>query len=108
MSALPEEWLRFLASFLTLDADPVSFGTAAGSGSGRLARGVPTVFPEDPDQAYLFDWLVTPGLDGRGYGLLALRDVLSYFSVRTAGALQRSPAGVPSTLPVLELIPNRE
>src|SRR5437879_4001160 len=37
VSVLPEEWLRLLHSFLTLDADPVSFGTAAASGSGRLA-----------------------------------------------------------------------
>jgi hypothetical protein len=108
VSALPEEWLRFLHSALILDPDPVPFGTAAARGSGRLARGVRTVFPEAPDEAYAFDWLVTPGLNGRGYGLLALRDILTYFTIRTAGTLQRSPAGIPSTLPVLELIPNRE
>src|SRR5262245_39780455 len=83
VSALPEGWLRFLHPFLALDPDPVSFGTAAARGSGRLARGVRTVFPEDPEETYPFDWLVTPGLNGRGYGLLALRDVLTYFTIQT-------------------------
>ena len=105
VSALPEEWLRFLHSFLTLDPDPLPFGTAAASGSGRLARSVPTAFPEDPDERYSFDWLVTPGLNGRGYGLLALRDILTYFTIRTAGALHLSPEGIPNMLPVLELMP---
>src|SRR5687768_1807188 len=80
VSLLPEEWLQGLQDFLVLENDPQSFTTAAGSGEGRLAPGVPTVFSEAPDDAYSFDWLVTAGLNGRGYGLLSLRDVLTYFA----------------------------
>lgn len=59
--------------FLGKLAKPLSFTTTASAGSGRLARGLRVQFPMDPDRVYAFDFLVSPNLNGRGYGLIALR-----------------------------------
>jgi hypothetical protein len=106
LSTLPDEWMPVLSPFLTLDPKPVPFATATGSGVGRLARNVPTAFEDAPEKAYSFDWLVTEGLNGRGYGLLSLRDLLTYFTIRTVGSLLQYDNGIPSALPDLELILN--
>lgn len=105
LSILPEEWMKHLGGYLTLSAARMSFETVTGAGIGRLACDVRTVFVEDPGQHYLIDWVVTSGLNGRGYGLLALRDVVNHFAVQTEGELVLGPTGEPHSLPVLELVP---
>src|SRR6266542_4745097 len=105
LSLLPEEWMKDLGGYLTLSTARVSFGTVAGAGTGRLAYDVRTVFVDDPSQNYLVDWVVSRGLNGRGYGLLALRDIVNHFAVQTEGDLVLGPTGEPLTLPVLELVP---
>jgi hypothetical protein len=66
---------------------------------------VQIVFPDDPCREYAVDMLATPGLNRRNYGLLALRDILRYFTIESAGSHQLGATGEPLTLPTLELIP---
>lgn len=105
VSALPEEWFRFLSPYLALGDDEIQYATAAGRGAGRLACRVATAFTETPDSEYLFDWLVTPGLNGRGYGLLSLRETLLHFAIEQEGRLELS-GEFPIALPILNLIPH--
>lgn len=109
VSAIPQRWLHSrsppgLERFLGPLSATLSISTVAGTGAGRLARGVPVRFAGTAE-TYRFDFLVTPGLDGRDYGLIALRDVVRHFAVGTEGGLRIGPAGEPVELPVLALYP---
>ena len=76
-----------------------------GGPSGQTAPAARILFSDDPCRNYALDFLVTPGLNGRNYGLLSLRDILRHFAIRTAGGHQFGPNGEPVALPILELIP---
>jgi hypothetical protein len=111
VSLLPEDWVSTQprARFLTRSSARLTFSTAAGSGEGvLLSADVETLFVTDPhQQAYPFDWLVTPNLNGRGYGLVALRDLVGHFFLRAEGAFELDPDGWPVELPDLELVPRQ-
>jgi hypothetical protein len=87
-SVIPERWLtemrlrRFLPS---LSTSTIKFDTAAGQGEGQLARDVPIVFSDNPNSAYLIDFVVTKGLNNQKTGLIALRDIIRYFDLHTVG-----------------------
>jgi hypothetical protein len=108
VSMLPEEWMHVLDPFLNLGEEPASFQTAAGSGTGRLACQVPTDFEYDPDRVSRIDWLVTAGLNGRGYGLLSLRDIIRLFIIETEGEFRLNDEGFPTELPRLLLSREQE
>jgi hypothetical protein len=76
-----------------------------GGPAGQTAPAARILFPDDPCRDYPLDFLVTPGLNRRNYGLLSWRDVLRHFAIRTAGGHQLGPNGEPVALPILELIP---
>jgi hypothetical protein len=59
----------------------------------------------DPAGVYSFDFVVTPNLDGRGYGLIALRDLIRHFEVATVGKWEVAADGTPLSIPDLTLIP---
>jgi hypothetical protein len=109
VSLLPEDWASrsSQARFLTRSSSRLSFQTAAGQGAGNLlSAAVDTEFTTDPRrQAYHFDWLVTPNLNGRGYALLALRDLIEHFFFRAEGGLELDGDGRPTVLPDLVLVP---
>lgn len=109
VSAIPERWLSGRHKLKTVLPAPgterITFQTAAGEGTGRMARGVRARFADAPAHAYEIDLLVTSGLNLRDYGLLSLRDVVRNFAVRTVGTLRVSAFGDPVHLPELELIP---
>jgi hypothetical protein len=110
MSFLPQEWLdnRELAPFLPATSALLPFQTIAGQGQGTLAGDVRTLFANDPRrQTYSFDWLVTPGLNGRGHALLALRDIVEHFFIRAEGSIELGDDGMPLVLPRLELVPRQ-
>jgi hypothetical protein len=110
VSALPESWLsgpRQLAPFLgRLSADPIRFRTAAGEGSGRMARAVPVRYWNAPSRTHSLDFAITPGLNDRNYGLIALRDVFRYFIPQAEGVLRLGPSGELFELPDLVLVPH--
>jgi hypothetical protein len=104
VSVIPAEWLahrKFTAVRRALTA-PLKFATAAGQGTGQLARDALVRFPGDDRDLHL-DFLVTPNLNGRRYGLLALRDVIDHFAVETVGSVTYRPTGEPEELPDLVL-----
>jgi len=106
VSAIPEEWLNLLVHLLVTSPQAVQFGTVAGVGTGQMASAT-TLLQSPTGQAHLcqWDWLVTLGLNGRGYGLISLRDVTNHFTLQTEGLLQFAPNGRPISLPTLELTP---
>jgi hypothetical protein len=110
VSAIPERWLGptgpRLQRFTGQLSRPVEFSTVAGENRGRMVRAVPVRFPSDPAaRVYRFDFLVTPGLDNRGYGLISWRDVVGQFDVETEGIVDIGSFGEPIQLPDLVLIP---
>ncbi len=109
MSLLPEDWVShpMRARFLKRTSTRISFETVAGRGEGTLlAADVDTVFVNDPkQQSYQFDWLVSSNLNGRGYGLVALRDLVKDFFLRGEGAYELNADGWPVALPDIELVP---
>jgi hypothetical protein len=108
VSLLPEEWLvNFqLQSFLQPGSTRIPFQTAAGVGEGRLAPDASAVFVNDPGaEVICFDCLVTPNLNGRGYGLLCLKDVINHFFILAEGRLEFGEDGQPLELPDLVLVP---
>jgi hypothetical protein len=105
VSAIPQRWVPLLAGFLHLSSQTLSFGTAGGPGAGRIAPGAAILFPDDPCRDSGLDFLVTPGLDQRNYGLLSLREVVRYFTIESRGSHQIDPDGKPIVLPTIELIP---
>jgi hypothetical protein len=110
VSAIPEAWLtarEFNVQRFLRPRNSMSFGTAAGRGSGRMAVGVPTLFQDAPGQQHLvtLDWLVTSGLNSRTYGLLSLRDVINHFVIVTEGEVRVRSSSEPESLPILLLIP---
>jgi hypothetical protein len=84
---------------------PLPFTTAAGVGSGRLARAVQVQFPMAPAERYPFDFVVSPNLNNREYGLIALRDVIRHFDMVTRGQWMMAEDGRPLVTPDLVLIP---
>jgi hypothetical protein len=48
-------------------------------------------------------FLVTPNLDGRGCGLLALRAIMDHIVIETVGRVIHRPPGEPENLPDLIL-----
>jgi hypothetical protein len=107
ISVIPAEWVRNkgLRRFIGELSRPVWFTTAAVEGHGRLARAVLVQFPMDPAGRYTFDFLVSANLDGRGYGLISLRDVVRNFEIVTRGAWATDADGTPLSTPNLTLIP---
>lgn len=109
VSVIPEDWLagrHKVAPFLRhISPSETSFQTAAGEGRGRMAPNVRVRFVDAPSSTYEFDFLVTSGLNNRDYGLLALRDVLRHFSIRSSGDLTLGAHGEPFSLPALVLVP---
>ena len=83
----------------------VSFQSPGGTGTGRLACRVPTEFAKTDGRVYHFDWMVTPGLNGRGYGLFSLRDIVRTFTIEMDGEYRLRADGIPVELPSLLLIP---
>jgi hypothetical protein len=109
-SLIPEVWLRDwgLQPFLGKLSTPLSFTTAAGTGSGRLARAVHVQFPMAPADIYSFDFVVSPNLNNREYGLIALRDVIRQFDIVTRGEWMVAEDGRPLVTPDLVLIPRTD
>jgi hypothetical protein len=107
VSLLPETWVhaKGLQRFLGKLSPPLTFTTAAGAGSGRLARAVQVQFPMAPAETYSFDFVVSPNLNNREYGLIALRDVIRHFDMVTRGPWTVNQDGTPLTTPDLVLIP---
>lgn len=62
-------------------------------------------FAMAPDGVYDMDVLVSPNLNDRDYGLLALRDVIRHFDVTTRGEAQFDEDGEPLQTPEWVLIP---
>jgi hypothetical protein len=90
----------------TLSAEPISFRTAAEQGQGRMACGAQVQFVDAPSQSYAFDFVVTPGLNERNYGLIALRDVIRHFTPQVEGVLYLGGFGELFQLPDLVLVPH--
>jgi hypothetical protein len=111
VSLLPEEWMNLpsQARLSPISSERVSFQTAAGQGEGTLlSADTDTIFTTDPQQqTYRFDWLVTRNLNGRGYGLVAPRDLIPHFFIRSEGLYEPGPLGEPVELPDLELVPRQ-
>jgi hypothetical protein len=109
VSLLPEDWASrpTQARFLKRTSTQLPFQTAAGRGEGTLlSADVDTVFVTDPrQQGHSFDWLVTPNLNGRGFGLVALRDLVGRFFLRAEGTIELDANDWPTVLPDLELVP---
>jgi hypothetical protein len=109
VSVLPEDWVSHpaRARYLKRTSTRLSFETVAGRGEGTLlAADVDTIFVSDPrQQSYPFDWLVSSNLNGRGYALVALRDLVKDFVLRAEGAYELDVDGQPSALPDIELVP---
>jgi hypothetical protein len=106
VSAIPEEWMRFLGHLLVLGPGAVQFGTIAGAGTGQMGSAASLLQgPNGQEHLCQWDYLVTPGLNGRGYGLISLWDVMNHFTLRSEGPVQLGPGGRPITLPTLELSP---
>jgi hypothetical protein len=110
VSAIPDSWLakRGLRAYVNnLSAEPITFRTAAGQGQGHMASDLAVQFSDDPQRiTYRFDFVVTPGLNEREVGLIALRDVLRHFHIQTNGGLRFGPFGEPVELPDLVLVPH--
>lgn len=109
VSIIPERWLtgrERLTPFLGPLSSEIPFQTAAGKGRGRMAQNVLVRFSDSIDQSFRFDFLVSPNLNDRSYGLISLRDIVRHFSIRTEGPFRSGDDAVPITLPDLVLIPH--
>lgn len=106
VSLIPETWgtSRNLARFLGSLSKRVPFSTAAGAGSGKMAR-VSLRFVMDPEGAYDVDVMVSPNLNDRDFGLLALGDVLRHYDMTTKGRWSYDASGKPVERPDLILTP---
>lgn len=109
VSIIPEEWVigpYQLGPFLkTLSKDHIPFQTAAGDGNGRMAPNVLVSFTDAPAHTFLCDFLISPNLNKRGYGLFSIRDILRHFSIRTEGTYFPDKYDDPFRFPELVLHP---
>src|SRR5262245_47305668 len=71
-----------------------------------MARATRVQFQHAPGRTYRFDFVVTPGLNDRDYGLISLRDVMRHFTPQAEGALRLRDSGELFQLPDLVLVPH--
>jgi hypothetical protein len=107
VSVIPEAWVsqKGLGRSLGKLSGAVPFTTATGTGGGKVARSVRVQFPMDPVGVYEFDFLVSPNLNDRDYGLISLRDVVRNFDVASEGNWTLDADGRPLEIPDWFLIP---